>query len=192
MTKSLCIIVALTLLAKVSIAGAEVYKWQDDNGVVHYSSKPTSEAAQPADLPHITRADVSIPSSGLVSCSKHGGIDCQAGPDPDGSVICMDGFTGATTRYRFHCNTPKLSISEVSDQTPEGTYKVAVRNAKAVKANKVSLFFERPDGKEVPLNGPAEVEPFGAAEYVLDKVDAEGLSSKPTIANLRLACSNCP
>ncbi|NLF24690.1 MAG: DUF4124 domain-containing protein [Deltaproteobacteria bacterium] len=192
MARGVRTVVVLILMMGVSIADAEVYKWQDSNGVVHYSSKPTSQEAKPATLPKITRADVGIPSSGLVSCAKHGGIDCQAGPDMDGSVICMDGFTGATTRYRFHCSTPKLSISEVSDKTPEGTYKVVLRNAKAVKANQVSLFFERPDGKEVPLNGPAEVEPFGAAEYVLDKVDAEGLSSKPTIANLRFTCSNCP
>ena len=192
MTNRIAVAAFFSVLICCTSANAEVFKWKDDNGVVHYSSKRNSEQARPADLPHITRADVKIPTSGLESCSKHGGIDCQAGSDTDGSVICVDGFTGASTRYRFHCNTPKLSISEVSDRTPKGTYKIALRNAKPVAANKVSLFFQRPDGKEVPLSGPSEVEPFGTAEYVLDKADAEGLVNKPSTSKIRLVCSNCP
>ena len=173
-------------------AGAQVYKWRDGNGVTHYASKPGDAQAQMADLPRITRADVKLPATGLPSCGKHGGMDCQAGADVDGSVICVDGFKDATARYRFHCKSPKLEISEITDRTPEGTFKAVVRNAKAVAAGNVSLFFTRPDGKEVPLEGPSQVKPFGMGEFVLDKADAEGLVEKPLVTQFRLVCSNCP
>ncbi len=36
------------------------------------------------------------------ACSGHGGVDCAAGPDSDGSVICMDGWKGSSVAYQCH------------------------------------------------------------------------------------------
>ncbi len=36
------------------------------------------------------------------ACSGHDGVNCSAGPDSDGSVICFDGWRDSTVTY--HCN----------------------------------------------------------------------------------------
>lgn len=33
------------------------------------------------------------------ACSGHRGVNCDAGPDSDGSVICNDGWTGSSVMY---------------------------------------------------------------------------------------------
>lgn len=38
--------------------------------------------------------------SGQGACSGHGGVNCAAGPDSDGSVICNDGWRDSSVRYR--------------------------------------------------------------------------------------------
>lgn len=42
-----------------------------------------------------------IPSALAASgaCSNHGGVDCTAGPDSDGSVICNDGWLNSSVSY---------------------------------------------------------------------------------------------
>jgi hypothetical protein len=183
MKARLAALVACVYLIGFALQGAwaqGVYKWQDENGVVHYTSKAGKAGAKAADLPPITRGEMKL------------GVDCAAGADVDGSVICGDGFKDATARYRFHCNSPKLLVADVSNRTAEGDFKVVLRNAKAVAAVKVALFFERPDKREVPLDGPGEVKPFGAAEFTLAKADTEGLANKPLPTQFRIVCSNCP
>lgn len=34
------------------------------------------------------------------ACSGHGGVNCSAGPDSDGSVICVDGFRDSSVQYQ--------------------------------------------------------------------------------------------
>lgn len=36
------------------------------------------------------------------ACSHHGGVDCSAGADSDGSVICSDGWRDSSVSYS--CN----------------------------------------------------------------------------------------
>lgn len=168
-----------------------VYKWEDANGVVHYSSKSPSPDAKPAELPRIMRAEVKLTDMKIVSCSAHGGVNCQAGADADGSVICLDGFTGATQRYRFTCNAPKLSVTQITD-LPEGGYSIFVRNSKSVTANSIGLFVRDEAGKELKLRGPGEIEGFGTGEFLLEKKDSEALKAKPSLDQVRLTCANCP
>lgn len=33
------------------------------------------------------------------ACSHHDGVDCSAGPDDDGSVICNDGWRDSSVSY---------------------------------------------------------------------------------------------
>jgi hypothetical protein len=43
----------VTLLCLSTTAAAAVYRWQDKDGVVHYSDTPPSPQAQPAQLPNL-------------------------------------------------------------------------------------------------------------------------------------------
>lgn len=38
-------------------------------------------------------------AAGSGACSGHDGVDCLAGPDIDGSVLCMDGWTDSSVFY---------------------------------------------------------------------------------------------
>lgn len=168
-----------------------VYRWEDDTGVVHYSNQQPAPHAKPHELPEIMRGEVKIAELAGFSCVDHGGINCQAGPDKDGSVICFDGFSEASTRFRFTCNSPKLEIAEVSEVAGDGKFTVFVRNANSVPANNVALTFTAENGEAVQLNGPAELDPFGAGEFTF-KIDAgENAPKQVTLAQLLISCSNC-
>jgi len=187
----LCL-VALHIAVPHALAEKKVYKWQDGSGVVHYSDRPLTKAAQPAELPPIMRAEVKLPKQKLESCSDHGGIDCQAGPDGDGSVICVDGFSGAGARFRFSCNSPKLSVADVSDARADGTYVVTVRNSKSVVATKPAVSFLTESGKAIALSGPEQIAAYGVAEFILSSSGAGGLNGKPNAVQFRASCANCP
>lgn len=34
------------------------------------------------------------------ACGEHGGVNCPAGPDADGSVICADGYRDTSLKYQ--------------------------------------------------------------------------------------------
>ena len=36
------------------------------------------------------------------ACSSHGGVNCSAGADSDGSVICVDGWRDSSVTYQCH------------------------------------------------------------------------------------------
>lgn len=44
-------ILGLILLLTLSTASAEVYRWTDDKGVIHYGDKPLAADARPVELP---------------------------------------------------------------------------------------------------------------------------------------------
>lgn len=82
-------ILALVLFTVPVIAAAEpIYSWKDAQGTVHYSTKASVKEATKADLPPITRANVKVSTAALSTCTNHGGVNCQAGQDTDGTVIC--------------------------------------------------------------------------------------------------------
>ena len=176
-----------------SVFAERVFKWTDEKGAVHYSNKPGgSPKAKVAKLPEITRGDYKVVPPKIPSCQDHGGIDCQAGPDSDGSVICQDGFTEALTRFAFNCKSPKLGVADVTEISEDGSFSVFVRNSKSVASHSTALFLKLPDGDEVKLDGPDEVEPYGIAEYLFKPKDDKLVTQKPTIADLQIACANCP
>ena len=60
-------------------------------------------------------ATSSSSSNGCASegaCSDHGGVNCDAGPDTDGSVVCNDGWTGSTVQYHFVSDNQNLALSK--------------------------------------------------------------------------------
>ena len=169
-----------------------VYKWTDATGKIHYSTKPPNDKVKPIDLPRITRAEVKLPSTKLQSCQDHGDIDCQAGSDTDGSVICHDGFREAAARYRFTCNSPKLEIADLSDVNPDGSFSVFVRNTKGIAANNLALLFKTKERSELKLTGPETIEAYGVAEFTYNPKTLGALKAKPRKAQLKVTCSNCP
>ncbi len=185
---------SIALIAMPGSAVAEpVYKWTDKQGVSHYSTTPPNPEAKPADLPRITRGDVRLTEVRLETCENHGGIDCQAGPDTDGTVICYDGYRNAAAVYRFNCNSPKLEVSDISDINSKGEFVVSVRNSKSVAAEAPEIMIRPSDlPTAIKLIGPETIDPFGVAEFTY-KPEVKGLiKNKPTLAQLTLTCSNCP
>lgn len=168
-----------------------VYRWTDDAGVVHYSTKPSKPGLKPAELPKIMKANMSAPSGKLISCEKHGGINCQAGADADGSVVCYDGFKNASPRFLFSCSSPKLELTDVSEPTKIGGFSVFVRNSKTVPAKKPIVSFLFPDGRTFNLDGPAEIAPLGVGEFMFSPKPDAVVSKKPNIASLNVSCENC-
>ena len=169
-----------------------VYSWKDDKGVTHYSTNPSSNPnAKIKDLPVITKADVKVVKQNFSSCAGHGGIDCQAGADSDGSVICYDGFTGALTNFRSNCNSPKLEINEITEMNSSGSFTVIVRNIKSIEASAPSVTYKTKSGAESKLIGPPKVDPFGIAEF--RHVGKSLTTSKEVVARsqLKLGCANC-
>jgi len=55
-------------------------------------------------------ASAALASSG--ACSGHGGVNCAAGSDYDGSVVCYDGWTGSSVLYSSmdSCRSDSTSI----------------------------------------------------------------------------------
>jgi hypothetical protein len=169
----------------------DVYRWVDKAGLVHYTSKPPTKDSKPADLPPLLREGARPVKIELASCDKHGGVNCQAGPDKDGSVICLDGFTEATARFRFTCNSPKLQVSEISELDKDGQFRVTVRNTKSVQADKPVVAFNLPSGEKVNLDGPSKIEPYGNGDFVFKPKNKAVLASKAKPEQLVLSCFNC-
>lgn len=174
-----------------SVLAQGIYKWKDQDGVVHYSSEPVEDAKK-AKLPEINRGEVKLVEKKLISCSDHGGINCQAGADSDGSVICYDGFTEASPRYRFSCLSPKLSITQVSDLDENGNFSVIVRNSKSVAANKPAVFYKPGNGEEFKLSGPDTIDAFSISEFTFEPKDTDIPTQKADLGQLDLTCANCP
>ena len=200
MKNILIFLFATTTFFRLECALAQsVYKWEDEKGNVHYSNTPPEKGAKPVDLPKIMKAEVKIPKEALVSCDGHGGINCEAGADDDGSVICYDGFKEAASRFRFSCSGAKLEIANISDLKKDGSFTVYVRNKKNVAAQKVSVAFKASTGKDIKLKGPDVVESLGTGDYVYspggiadqNKGDID-LIDKPDAGQLSVNCSNCP
>ncbi len=93
-----------------------IYKWTDAQGKIHYSTEPRTAKDKPAKLPNLTKIDLDkqierIKEQTPRNCSSHGGEDCSAGADADGSVICADGYKDAILPFRFHCMQVRLEAS---------------------------------------------------------------------------------
>jgi hypothetical protein len=180
-------------LAFIQAASADsIYKSTDKDGRVRYSTRAPSVDAKPADLPKIMRGEVKLVDQKLVTCEKHGGVNCQAGADSDGSVICLDGYRDASARFRFTCSSPKLEVTDVSELDVDGGFTVFVRNTKSVDALLPVISFKQKAGAEIKLKGPDKIAAFAVAEFQFKPDSPEKLIPRPTFAEIVLACKNCP
>jgi hypothetical protein len=179
-------------LLSTSASADGIFKWTDESGTTHYTTDANAPGFQKAELPEINRADVNLVTTPLLSCDGHGGIDCNAGPDKDGTVICGDGFTEANPIFRFSCSSPSLKIAELLDKLEDGTVKVLIRNSKSVAATKPQVLVREGSGKETIFSGPEEIAPFGVGEFVLSADKANEVRELLTQARIRISCTNCP
>lgn len=184
------------LLTSSSIQAQEIYTWKDSSGVTHYSSKAQQKNAKTATLAPITRAEVKLSMKDLqpskdLTCDKHGGINCQAGPDKDGSVVCFDDYREATARFKFTCSAPKLRITDIGKVDAEGNIKVFVRNANAVVAQKPTIWFKLKDAQPVQLQGPETIGAFEIAEFIFNSGNKNSFMEVPKVSELVLSCANC-
>lgn len=153
-----------------------------------YSSKPQFPSQPPATLPQIIHSDSFFSAKVQSSCSKHGGINCLAGADKDGSVVCHDGFNAVPTRFNLSCTAAKLQILETRKIQDKGI-QLIVRNLTSMKASKVKVNINI-DNKKDSLSGPDEIDSFGSAEYVYvngSTIDDSFLDKGKYI----ISCGNC-
>jgi len=102
------IAVTLACLSSAALA-ADVYRWTDDKGVVHYSDKPQTPADKPAELPHLQTYNHSSsppPSAPLADTpakpakaeAAAGGAFAITSPAPDETIRDAEGkFTVAVS-----------------------------------------------------------------------------------------------
>ena len=118
-------------------------------------------------------------------CGGHGGISCQAGADDDGSVICFDGFRGASARFRFSCSSPKLTVTAVESAPGAGSYKIVIRNDSSVTAEKPVITLPPELGKP-SISGPEAIAPLELAEFLV-----AGTTAAPDAPQVTVGCANC-
>lgn len=170
----------------------QVYRWVGKDGVVHYSSEPPEIDAKPADLPRITRGRLGLEAKTFETCDKHGGINCQLGADLDGSVVCTDGYKDTPTRFRFHCNSPKLEVSDISNIRESGEFSILVRNARSVAAEKPELILRLNQSTAgIILRGPDKIAPFEVGEFIYKPDEYGVVSQKPRPDQVTVNCFNC-
>lgn len=184
--------VCAAVLIANSASADQVYRWEDENGVVHYSSEPPEIDAKPADLPRITRGRLGLKSQLFETCDKHGGINCQSGADLDGSVICTDGFRDTPTRFRFHCNSPKLDVADIGNIKNNGDFSILIRNARSVAAEKPEIILRlNQSSAGIILSGPKKIEPFEVGEFVYRASEHGTIDQKPRPDQVTVTCLNC-
>ncbi len=184
----------LTLLLLLPYtASAQVYKWTDETGNVHYSTKKADPTAKVAELPELTKGEVPPPSpDSLQTCFSHGGIDCMVGEDEDGSVICKDGEKNSMERFLFNCKEAKINLENIGEVSKEGDFPIYIRNKSGVKAKKVKVDYQVDASHKASLTGPAEIAPFALAEYLLPAIyfiDGKSTADKKSV---KVSCENCP
>lgn len=188
--KKTFIVLAIFLLPQLT--AAQVYSWKDEKGQTHYSSKKNTKNAKPVDLPEIMKGDVAVPADLLVTCANHGGIDCEAGQDEDGSVICRDGFKDAASRFIFTCKSTQLELVNISKLDPaSGEYTILIRNKQGVRAKKVEVAYQLAKKNEIKLEGSKNINAFGVGEYKISGMYFITDGKDPQNAKVKFTCENC-
>jgi len=190
MKNVLITILVITSLSSYSFA-EDIFKWTAEDGVVHYSTKQADPKARLAELPKITHGDYKLGKATGITCDKHGGINCQAGADADGSVICYDGFDSAVARFTFMCGSPKLRLSDISGPDEIGHISVFVRNERSVPAKEPVVNFTNSEGATLKLKGPTQIEPYQMAEFTMISGALAKSKQKPDENQFSVTCTNC-
>ncbi|HMO18447.1 MAG TPA: hypothetical protein PKA63_06635 [Oligoflexia bacterium] len=197
------------LLADKRKAGS-ISSWVDKDGVRHFSSSepaPSVESypKEKINLPEIEKYDIDTRIKELKAqtpetCLHRGGINCEAGVDTDGSVICHDGFRNSLEQFDISCSEVRL-ISSI--KAPPSKSKrlmkvpiiIEVRNESGIEAKEVRVKVSYPvapyeeERIELSLEGPTSIPSYGIAEYsysgklIDDRIAPRG--------HVKITCENC-
>lgn len=173
-----------------------VYKHTDSSGRVVYSSvKPATGPAAVAALPTIGRWKPRELTVSDATCEKHGGVACDSGADADGSVVCLDGYRDAVSRFAELCQQAKLELLAAPERYADipTQVKATVRNNSAAPANGVLVsFIINKFDPPLIFDGPAKIEPYSVADFTV-KTTLEEVPKyrKLTVADVSLDCGNC-
>ncbi|HMO01775.1 MAG TPA: DUF4124 domain-containing protein [Oligoflexia bacterium] len=196
------------ILLSIKTTAEPIYSWKDEKGRVHFSNKAADPSAKIVDLPPITKEqprhqdnlDQNTEAS-AIDCSFHDGIDCEAGADIDGSVICKDGFKETSKSYQENCQRAKLSTHMVEINPKKDLIRAIVRNERPVKAESVLVTtllgeFYRGDQKRFNMTGPQEIESYSDAEYELNLkgtiyAPLKELNQDKLKSRVNANCANC-
>jgi len=198
----------------------EIYRYTDGQGNVYYSTKPKNPGDQPAALPQIKKENLGerladIKEDTPVSCDNRGGVDCSAGSDSDGSVICSDGFRNSDVPFQLHCLIAQLKVDrfELSDAKGETVpvtedfklptaslpkditaLELSLRNTSKIEAQGVSVTFYFPEiHRSFEATGPDSVPSYGVGDYTLPlSVLSNAIGSWRTFkSRYKVYCTNC-
>ncbi|MCB0325564.1 MAG: DUF4124 domain-containing protein [Bdellovibrionales bacterium] len=218
-----CLLTCVVCLAfgfpQRTASAEDVYTWTDEEGGLHFSTEPQATNAVPAELPPIRKEDLvekiqDLKNATPPTCEKHGGDDCSAGADADGSVVCLDGFRGSSVSFASRCSEARLDgdllLQFQGDEIPvkmsQSTLRrlrreklanivVTVRNVSGVEAKAVEVagVVSHTRVRALPAVGPSEVEPFGLADYTISFNPDAPPASAPELRTLRarIRCANC-
>jgi hypothetical protein len=195
------------LLTSCTSHADPISTWVDEDGVRHFSSTENTDKAEAAELPDIKKYDSDSRIEALKdvakrTCLNRGGVDCEAGPTEQGTVICADGFKGSSEKYDGSCTEIRLiSTLDVPEQRiPDKRFlrvpvKVSVRNESRIEATNIRVKVSLPetltsdDRYELLLEGPDTIPPFEIANYTYSgrMLDVRIVRR----GNVRITCEEC-
>lgn len=169
-----------------------IYRHVGEDGTVSYSSEQPLPGLAPVELPKIEKKEMRPSQAFIQSCRAHGGTNCQAGADSDGSVICFDGYRKSLAQYDEHCGGTRIQVTEIRRRPSDGAFLVTLRNSRSVAAEKVKIIWKN-DTEELPLLGASTLPAFGVEDYVLlfDHLPARLRPREIKKEDMRVHCDNC-
>lgn len=148
------------------------------------------------DLPPIARENIDqkisqIKAETPENCFKHAGVNCAAGADSDGSVVCNDGYRGAILPYNFNCLEANLQV--LGFEIPaSGTIRITVQNKSDVAARQVEIFSALTwQGEKVRALGPEQIPPNALEDYEFRGERWTEAEVGNIRKYLKLLCENC-
>ncbi len=177
-----------------SVTAQPIYTGTSVTGSVVYSSRPQQGAHAKKALPEIMRTGrPAVKVKRALHCGEHGGLNCEAGPDADGSVICRDGYRATTAMYRWSCPLAKLVIVSLDQPEDSLTASVVVRNKGRLTAKNPKIFIKSLKNRQLDVKGPETLGVQGIAEYeiYIPPQSLPGGSRTVLWNNLWITCDVC-
>lgn len=116
-------------------------------------------------------------------CSGHGGVDCSAGAQGNGNVVCNDGWRGSSCEYSSmvmcggSSSSTRSTYSPPPDPTP--TVRVAPTSTPIPKPTATPVV-PTPTQEPTPTLEPSNTPETKPTESIAGEVNAEVLGSKVT------------
>lgn len=163
---------------------------------MHFSTKPV-KGKEPAKLPEVDKVNIDqqikrIKAQTPKNCASHGGIDCEAGKDGDGSVICMDGFKGSVLSFSKKCGQARLQVDSAKFTENYEYIELFIRNLSPVEAEGIQAYGRVRAQPKKKAFGPTKVEAYSVGEYKIPLgVRIKDIAPPFRVYSYTLKCENC-